>query len=31
MGNPSTHDDDNLPILVAGGAACNVRAGPHVR
>ena len=31
MGNPSTHDHDNLPILVAGGAACGVRGGRHVR
>lgn len=31
MGNPSTHDHDNLPILVAGGSACGVRGGRHVR
>ncbi len=31
MGNPSKHDHDNLPILVAGGAACGVQGGRHVR
>lgn len=31
MGNPSTHDHDNLPILVAGGSACGVRGGRHVK
>ena len=31
MGNPSTHDHDNLPILVAGGASCGVRGGRHVK
>ncbi len=31
MGNPSKHDHDNLPILVAGGAACGMRGGRHVR
>ncbi len=31
MGNPSTHDHDNLPILVAGGASCGVTGGRHVR
>lgn len=31
MGNPSTHDHENLPILVAGGSACGVRGGRHVR
>ena len=31
MGNPSTHDHDNLPILVAGGAACGVQGGRHVK
>jgi len=31
MGNPSTHDHDNLPILVAGGAACGMRGGRHIK
>ena len=31
MGNSSTHDHENLPILVAGGAACGVRGGRHVK
>ena len=31
MGNPSTHDHDNLPILVAGGASCGVKGGRHVK
>ena len=31
MGNPSTHDHDNLPILVAGGKSCGVRGGRHVK
>ncbi len=31
MGNPSKHDHDNLPILVAGGSSCGVRGGRHVR
>jgi hypothetical protein len=31
MGNPSTHDHDNLPILVAGGSSCGVRGGRHVK
>ena len=30
MGNPSKHDHDNLPILVAGGSSCGVRGGRHV-
>ena len=30
MGNPSTHDHDNLPILVAGGAACGMNGGRHI-
>ena len=31
MGNSSIHDHENLPILVAGGAACGMRAGRHIR
>ena len=31
MGNPSLHDHDNLPILVAGGAACGMRGGRHIK
>jgi hypothetical protein len=31
MGNPNVHDHDNLPILVAGGAAGRMRGGRHIR
>ncbi|MEX0716501.1 MAG: DUF1552 domain-containing protein [Planctomycetaceae bacterium] len=31
MGNPNVHDHTNLPILVAGGAAGNMRGGRHIR
>jgi hypothetical protein len=31
MGNPSTHDHDNLPILVAGGSACGMNGGRHIK
>jgi hypothetical protein len=31
MGNPSTHDHENLPILVAGGAGSGLRGGRHIR
>ncbi len=31
MGNPNLHDHDNLPILVAGGAAGRMRGGRHLR
>jgi hypothetical protein len=31
MGNPNLHDHDNLPILIAGGAAGRMRGGRHVR
>jgi hypothetical protein len=31
MGNPNVHDHVNLPILVAGGAAGQVRGGRHIR
>lgn len=31
MGNPNVHDHVNLPIIVAGGAAGNMRGGQHIR
>ncbi len=31
LGNSSIHDHENLPILVAGGAACGMRGGRHIR
>lgn len=31
IGNPSIHDHENLPILVAGGAASGLRGGRHIR
>jgi hypothetical protein len=31
MGNPNVHDHLNLPILVAGGAAGNMKGGRHIR
>jgi Protein of unknown function (DUF1552) len=31
MGNPNVHDHDNLPTLVAGGAAARMRGGRHIR
>lgn len=31
MGNPNLHDHTNLPILVAGGAAGNMRGGRHLQ
>src|SRR5262245_29822104 len=31
MGDPNRHDHDNLPILVAGGAAGRMRGGRHIR
>ena len=31
MGNPNVHDHINLPIIVAGGAAGNMRGGRHIR
>jgi hypothetical protein len=31
MGNPNVHDHDNLPILVAGGAAGRMKGGRHLR
>lgn len=31
MGNPDVHDHANLPIVVAGGAAGNLKGGRHIR
>ena len=31
MGDPDAHDHSNLPILVAGGAAENMRGNRHLR
>jgi Protein of unknown function (DUF1552) len=31
MGNPSLHDHENLPMLVAGGARSGMRGGRHIR
>lgn len=31
MGNPNVHDHQNLPAIVAGGAAGGVRGGRHLR
>jgi hypothetical protein len=31
MGNPNLHDHDDLPVLVAGGAAGRMRGGRHLR
>src|SRR2546421_12863028 len=31
MGNPSLHDHENLPILVAGGAASGLTGGRHIK
>jgi len=31
MGNPNVHDHNNLPIIVAGGAAGRMRGGRHIR
>ncbi len=30
MGNPNVHDHQNLPIIVAGGAAGNMKGGRHI-
>jgi hypothetical protein len=30
MGNPSIHDHENLPILVAGGTGAGLRGGRHI-
>jgi len=31
MGNPSLHDHENLPILVAGGKGTGLKGGRHIR
>lgn len=31
MGDPNLHDHDNLPILVAGGSACGMKGGRHIK
>src|SRR5438105_3348814 len=31
MGNGNLHDHDNLPVIVAGGAAGRMRGGRHIR
>lgn len=31
MGNPDVHDHVNLPVLVAGGAAGNLKGGRHIK
>src|SRR5207247_7724842 len=31
MGNSSLHDHENLPILVAGGAASGLKGGRHLK
>ena len=31
MGDPDRHDHSNLPVIVAGGAAGNLRGGRHIR
>jgi hypothetical protein len=31
MGNPSLHDHENLPILVAGGAATGLKGNRHIK
>jgi len=31
MGDPNVHDHDNVPTLVAGGAAGNMNGGRHIR
>ena len=31
MGNPNVHDHTNLPVIVAGGAAGNMRGGRHIQ
>src|SRR5207247_1727628 len=30
VGNPDVHDDENLPIVVAGGGAGTVKGGLHI-
>jgi Protein of unknown function (DUF1552) len=31
IGNPNVHDHSNLPILVAGGVACGMKGGRHIK
>jgi hypothetical protein len=31
MGNPNAHDHQNLPVIVAGGAAGGMKGGRHIR
>ncbi|HEY2881888.1 MAG TPA: DUF1552 domain-containing protein [Pirellulales bacterium] len=31
MGNPNIHDHENLPILIAGGAAGKMQGGRHIK
>jgi hypothetical protein len=31
MGNPSLHDHENLPILVAGGTSSGMKGGRHIK
>jgi hypothetical protein len=31
IGNSSIHDHENLPMLVAGGAATGLKGGRHIR
>jgi len=31
IGNPSVHDHENLPMLVAGGAKTGLKGGTHIR
>ncbi len=31
IGNPSLHDHENLPILIAGGAANGLKGGQHIK
>src|SRR5260370_11911837 len=31
MGNPSLHDHENLPLLLAGGAASGLKRGRHIK
>ena len=31
MGNPNVHDHTNLPVIVAGGAAGQMKGGRHIR
>ena len=31
IGNPNVHDHSNLPTILAGGAAGNMKTGRHIR